>query len=497
MADKKITELPVVLLAGIDPSVDVFPVVTAADGITKQSTIAAAVLSVVSSLSPSGVVSVNSRTGNVVLTKSDVSLSNVDNTSDVNKPVSTATQTALNAKQDTLVSATNIKTINGTSLLGSGDLSAGMSLVLSTRTSNTILGTADKGTLVDVTTAGFTQTFTAAATLGSGWFVYLRNSSTTDLTLDPNGAETIDGLTSYIMYPGEVRLVQCNGTAFTSVILCSLNRIYTTSGNFTVPPGYSRLVVDAIGAGAGGNAGTTGNNFSGGGGGGGGRSLTAIIPPTAGTVVTVTIGAGGPGGASSGLLGTSGGNSTFGTYASGIGGAAGGSASTGGVGGGNISSIPYTATSSSRVGLTGGASAGSNTAGGNAEWGGASGGSGDTTLNASGFAGGGSLFAAGGGGSGSYGNTTQTGGAGGASGAYSTGGGGAGGVGAAGSNGADGANGLCGSGGGGGGNTAAAAFAGGNGGAPGGGGGGGGATPTLAGAGGTGGRGEIRITGVF
>jgi|GEM_PF-6220141 len=42
---------------------------------------------------------VNSHTGpTVTVTKSDVSLGNVDNTSDVNKPVSTATQTALNAK---------------------------------------------------------------------------------------------------------------------------------------------------------------------------------------------------------------------------------------------------------------------------------------------------------------------------------------------------------------------------------------------------------------
>lgn len=56
------------------------------------------------------------------LDKTAVGLSNVDNTSDVNKPVSTAQQTALNAKQDTLVSASNIKTINGSSVLGSGDL---------------------------------------------------------------------------------------------------------------------------------------------------------------------------------------------------------------------------------------------------------------------------------------------------------------------------------------------------------------------------------------
>jgi len=43
--------------------------------------------------------SVAGRTGDVVLTKSDVSLGNVDNTADTAKPISTATQTALDGKQ--------------------------------------------------------------------------------------------------------------------------------------------------------------------------------------------------------------------------------------------------------------------------------------------------------------------------------------------------------------------------------------------------------------
>lgn len=46
--------------------------------------------------------SVAGKTGVVTLVKGDVGLSNVDNTSDVDKPVSTATQTALNAKQATI-----------------------------------------------------------------------------------------------------------------------------------------------------------------------------------------------------------------------------------------------------------------------------------------------------------------------------------------------------------------------------------------------------------
>ena len=47
---------------------------------------------------------------------------NVDNTSDINKPISNATQTALNSKQNTLVSWTNIKTINWESVLGAWDI---------------------------------------------------------------------------------------------------------------------------------------------------------------------------------------------------------------------------------------------------------------------------------------------------------------------------------------------------------------------------------------
>lgn len=49
--------------------------------------------------------SVNGQTGVVVLTKSSIGLGNVNNTSDLNKPISTATQNALDLKQD-IVSAT-------------------------------------------------------------------------------------------------------------------------------------------------------------------------------------------------------------------------------------------------------------------------------------------------------------------------------------------------------------------------------------------------------
>lgn len=54
---------------------------------------------------PYPVTSVAGKTGAVTLAKSDVGLGNVDNTSDLAKPVSTATQTALDTKQDKITAS--------------------------------------------------------------------------------------------------------------------------------------------------------------------------------------------------------------------------------------------------------------------------------------------------------------------------------------------------------------------------------------------------------
>ena len=97
MADQKISQLTTI--ATVDNATDLFPIVDTSVGETKK-------------ITPTAL-------------KSALALNNVDNTTDLNKPISTATQTALDGKQATLVSATNIKTINSTSLLGSGDIVVG------------------------------------------------------------------------------------------------------------------------------------------------------------------------------------------------------------------------------------------------------------------------------------------------------------------------------------------------------------------------------------
>jgi hypothetical protein len=94
MADQKISQLATIVT--VDNASDLFPIVDISAAETKK-------------ITPSAL-------------KTALALNNVDNTSDANKPVSSATQSALNAKQDTLVSGTNIKTVNNTSLLGSGNI---------------------------------------------------------------------------------------------------------------------------------------------------------------------------------------------------------------------------------------------------------------------------------------------------------------------------------------------------------------------------------------
>ena len=66
------------------------------------------------------------------VTKTQVGLGNVDNTSDANKPISTLQAAALGAKQDTLISGTNIMTLNGVSILNAGDLQVGGGIGAST-----------------------------------------------------------------------------------------------------------------------------------------------------------------------------------------------------------------------------------------------------------------------------------------------------------------------------------------------------------------------------
>jgi hypothetical protein len=89
-----------------------------------------------------------------------------------NFPISTAAQSAIDAKQDTLVSGTNIKTINSTSLLGSGDFAVQETLVsgtnIKTINSTSLLGSGDVDVQETLVSGTNIKTINSNSLLGSG-----------------------------------------------------------------------------------------------------------------------------------------------------------------------------------------------------------------------------------------------------------------------------------------------------------------------------------------
>jgi len=186
MADQKISQLTTIVT--VDTAADLFPIVDTSAVETKK-------------ITPSAL-------------KTALSLNNVDNTTDANKPVSTATQTALNLKQDTLVSATNIKTINSTSVLGSGNiLVAPATAINATAIATGVVDNTEFEYLNGVTSAIQTQIDSKQATLVSATNIKTINSTTLlgsgNIAVEP----TITATTSADYYRGDKTFATLNKTA--------------------------------------------------------------------------------------------------------------------------------------------------------------------------------------------------------------------------------------------------------------------------------------------
>lgn len=413
---------------------------------------------------------------------------------------------------------------------------ASQSLTRSVKATNYTIVSGDRGLmLAAVAATGFTFTLPDSATVGAGWYCYVSNEMTGTLIADKRnainraGADTIDGLTSRVSYPGEVIVITTDGAgAFQAKILQGwfLEIPIADTGQTIAWPGgtWGGVHVQLWGGGGGGGSGRKGaaasSRVAGTGGGGGTYTEMYFNRANLGASHTITIAATAAGGAAQtvdstdGSVGTNGNNSTFGTILTAYGGGGGGggtaAARAGGSGGGALgagavggaaarggSPFQTAGTTGNDVGAFGGAGASTTNSGSGSGWGGGAGGNCGTT--GAGNNGGGSVSGGPAGGAGgpiSSGNVAGAGGDGGSQ-TGNAGGGGTGG--AAGANGTAGVAGPTargpGTAGGGGGAASGTVGAGGTGGiASGGGGGGAGIDATTnSGAGGVGGAGLCRV----
>jgi hypothetical protein len=189
-------------------------------------------------------------------------------------------------------------------------IAAQTDMVYEARAVNTVFAAADKDKFIEYT-GSFTQTFGSAASLGATWKVILKNAFTDSVYLTPSGGATIDGVTDFLMYPGEARLLQCDGTNFHSVVLQPGVATYTASGFFFKPPGYRKFGYKAWSGGSSGQRSGAAGTLAVGGAGGG--CFEGVIEASAmGASETITIGAGGAAvtGAAGGNVG---GNTTLGS----------------------------------------------------------------------------------------------------------------------------------------------------------------------------------------
>lgn len=85
----------------------------------------------------------------------------------------------------------------------------------------------DDGSLL-ACTATLTLSLKAAAVLGDKWST-LVFASTGTTTIDPSGAETINGAATLALTEGQAALVVCNGTAFNAVVLQTVATVQKTT----------------------------------------------------------------------------------------------------------------------------------------------------------------------------------------------------------------------------------------------------------------------------
>lgn len=121
--------------------------------------------------------------------------------------------------------------------------------VVATKTTNYTAVANDNGAVHRFTSAA-TVSLTAAATLAANWH-YTVVADGADVTIDPNGSETINGNTTYLLQSGSSGLIVCNGSAFFLVIDAGVKRenhilnglmdINSSGGGAVTATGYTNI----------------------------------------------------------------------------------------------------------------------------------------------------------------------------------------------------------------------------------------------------------------
>lgn len=197
--------------------------------------------------------------------------------------------------------------------------------------------------LANTTSNSITYALPSAATVGNGKPIGIKKTSSANtVTLDADGADTIDGTATFAWTSDDrtIWLVSDGANWQVSSEYGSATvgvQSFTASGTYTPTARMKHCIVFSTGAGGGGGGADSAANGaeSGGGGGAGGTCIEAFTAAQIGASQTVTIGAGGTAGADTGGNGGSGGDTTFGALHTAGGGGGGIGVTTAGTGIGN------------------------------------------------------------------------------------------------------------------------------------------------------------------
>lgn len=168
---------------------------------------------------------------------------------------------------------------------------------VSTKTSTYTAATSDDIILAETASAWTLSLFTAVGNSGKSLTIKKTSSDTNELTIDPSGAETIDGFSTIkLKYKNDSVRIVCDGANWLIDYQRkspTIQSMTTGSGTYTAPNGVKRLFVRAVGGGGGGGGSASGGSPTGGGNGSTTTFGTSLVTCGGGSGGNVGTGAGG------------------------------------------------------------------------------------------------------------------------------------------------------------------------------------------------------------